>query len=46
MFQLLMGVGERIFGMLPETFASLVVPVAVIVITLLVWALTWRPPPE
>ncbi len=44
MIQLLMGVGERIAGMLPHTFAALVTPIAVIVIVLLIWAIRWRPP--
>ncbi|MEM2213782.1 MAG: hypothetical protein QXD66_00235 [Candidatus Nezhaarchaeales archaeon] len=39
-------IGERILGMLPQTFTALVLPVVIIVIIALIWALRWTPPPE
>lgn len=37
---------DRILGMLPITFACLVIPVIVQVMILLLWAIKWKPPNE
>lgn len=42
----LLEIGERILGMLPQTFAAFIVPIVIIVIITLIWALRWTPPPE
>ncbi|MEM0240280.1 MAG: hypothetical protein QXP29_02295 [Candidatus Nezhaarchaeales archaeon] len=39
-------IGERILGMLPQTFAAFILPIVIIVIITLIWALRWTPPPE
>lgn len=35
---------DRILGMLPITFACLVIPVIIQVTILLLWAIKWKPP--
>jgi hypothetical protein len=37
---------DRILGMLPITFACLIVPIVVQVLILILWALKWRSPEE
>lgn len=46
MVSLFLEIGERILGMLPHTFAAFIVPVIIIVIVTLIWAIKWTPPPE